>query len=344
MLAGVAYNKIYANSEVEATGNISGVAGIVNGDTVTLVTANGTDVVVLAAGPFGDVNAIVADINSQIDYRVVGTTAGVEAVAVDTDTVTITTVNGVDVIVLGNAPYVDMDALVDEINAQIDSRVVGTDLTAFSVAADGNTIDITSAGGTDVIVLANAPYADMDALVTEINSSISNAIEVEAFNSNEFLGFQNPTNEEGETFTLADGASTAVIDLAGIVAGVYLAEVQAINVGDLYLGFENGILNSGIAFTLSDGANDPITEIAGIDAGSFTYEAGAFNDGGSLGFNNGTGNTGVSFSLELGAGPSVLNKIGLTEQDVATEATVVSNSARDDALANFSRGANPEVL
>lgn len=94
--------------------------------------------------------------------------------------------------------------------------------------ANGDTVDVTTASGTDNVVLAGAPFTDLDAVVTDINGLIATATEVEAFNDGGKLGFRNTTGNDGVPFTLAIGAGPSVLNKAGISAGDFYSKVERV--------------------------------------------------------------------------------------------------------------------
>lgn len=93
-------------------------------------------------------------------------------------------------------------------------------------AVNGDTVDITTVSGTDNIVLALGPFANLAAVVADINGQISNAAEVEAFVDNGKLGFRNSSGNEGIAFTLGNGAGTSLLTKAIIPANSYFGYVE----------------------------------------------------------------------------------------------------------------------
>jgi len=65
MLAGVAIDRIYDDLTVSALGNVANPnTGTINGDTIRVITATGTNNITLAGAPFATAEALVAAINS----------------------------------------------------------------------------------------------------------------------------------------------------------------------------------------------------------------------------------------------------------------------------------------
>lgn len=112
--------------------------------------------------------------------------------------------------------------------ADIVTRVDGNDPGVFVAAANGDTVDVTDANGTDAVVLAAGPFADVDAVVADINGQIVTAVFVEAYNAGGVVGFRNTAGNEGAAFTLANGAGPFFLPKAGITAGDFVNPVEAI--------------------------------------------------------------------------------------------------------------------
>lgn len=93
-------------------------------------------------------------------------------------------------------------------------------------AVNGDTVSLTDSTGTANVVLAAAPYASLDALVTDINSQLAGTASVEAFNSGGVLGFRNTASKIGDAFTLAYGAGPSLLHKAGIAAGEHFNPVE----------------------------------------------------------------------------------------------------------------------
>lgn len=110
---------------------------------------------------------------------------------------------------------------------EVTARVVSNDKSAFAGMASGDTMDITTVSGTDNIVLAAAPYANMNEVVADINGQIATAAEVEAYNADGYLAFRNSAGNEGVAFNLDIGAGpTYVMHKAGIAVGDYIGGVE----------------------------------------------------------------------------------------------------------------------
>lgn len=189
----------------------------------------------------------------------------------DDYTVEVTIGPRVEEVTLDAAPYASLAAVVTDINTDLTSlEARGTASPAAGDFDNGDTVTITTASGTDAVVLDDAVYADIDAVVTDINSQISNASEVEAFNDGGELSFRNATGDEGVEFVLAPGeGATSVLTVAGIEAGTYSNAVEAYEVGGK-LGFRNTTGNEGTVFTLGHGTGPSVLNTAGISAGEFS--------------------------------------------------------------------------
>ena len=107
-------------------------------------------------------------------------------------------------------------------------RVSGNDTGVILSAANGDTIDITDANGTDNVVLAAAPYAEIADLVVDINSQIAIAVDVEAYDNDGRLAFRNVAGSEGIGYSLAAGAGPTLLSKAGIEADDFVNPVEAV--------------------------------------------------------------------------------------------------------------------
>lgn len=116
----------------------------------------------------------------------------------------------------------------NDVYDQISAYVVGNVKAVGSAFANGDTISITTASGTDAIVLDSAPFASLAAVAADINSLFVNTDEVEAYVSDGKLGFRNSTGNEGVPFTLAHGAGPSIMNKSGITAGTYYGEIERI--------------------------------------------------------------------------------------------------------------------
>lgn len=108
------------------------------------------------------------------------------------------------------------------------ARVSGNDPGVAVSAANGDTVDVTDANGTDNVVLSAGPFADLDAVIADINGQIANAVFVEAYNDAGKLAFRNTTGNEGESFTLDYGAGPSLLNKAGIEAQTVFNQIEAV--------------------------------------------------------------------------------------------------------------------
>lgn len=106
-------------------------------------------------------------------------------------------------------------------------RVVGNDSNIAGNAANGDTIDVTDAAGTDNVVLAAAPYTSMAGFLADINGQISTA-NVEAYSDAGRLAFRNAAGNEGDAITIEAGAGPSLMDKAGFTAGETLNPVARV--------------------------------------------------------------------------------------------------------------------
>ncbi len=96
-----------------------------------------------------------------------------------------------------------------------------------AAVANGDTISITDANGTDAVVMAAAPYVSMGAVVADINGQLITAISVESYvTQSGGIGFRNTAGNEGKSFTIAAGAGPTVLSKMGMVAGTVVGPVE----------------------------------------------------------------------------------------------------------------------
>lgn len=107
------------------------------------------------------------------------------------------------------------------------ASIVGNIPNFNNAVANGDTITIADANGTDAVVMAAAPYADMNAVVADINGQLVTAIFVESHVTIDgTIGFRNTSGNEGKSFTIATGAGPTAVDKMGIVVGNVVGTVE----------------------------------------------------------------------------------------------------------------------